>query len=99
MTSIQLHINPQVKNLIQSMGGQMPDWDGAVILEADSHETLIQVKSLSAFPKSNEKFLIFSFQFGKDRGYEMTIRPDEEKFLDRERTVLIPMDLATVISK
>ncbi|KAK7437272.1 hypothetical protein VKT23_018717 [Stygiomarasmius scandens] len=75
----QLHINPQMKALIQSMGGQMPDWDGAVIAEADSHETLMN--------------------FAKDKGYETTIKPDEEKFLDRQRVIMVPMDLATVISK
>ena len=32
-----------MKALIQSMGGRMPDWDGAVIAEADSHETLMNV--------------------------------------------------------
>ncbi|KAK7437273.1 hypothetical protein VKT23_018718 [Stygiomarasmius scandens] len=75
----QLHINQGMKALIQSMGGQMPDWDGAVIVEADSHETLMNL--------------------AKDKGYETTIKPDEERFLDRQRAIMVPMDLATVISK
>jgi hypothetical protein len=93
--NLQLLVNDETNDLLKSMGALTTEWDGLAIMEGKSFSEVLGVRVCSLDVESS----LMRFQILSSDEHEKYIVPDEEKFLDRNATQVMPVNFAEIINR
>lgn len=92
----QMHINAQTNDILTWMGRETTEWDGVALFEAENFGDIFAVRRLN---NSSSHHNSTSAQIFQSEQMRIAGVADEEEFMDRSRTQLIPLNFIPFIDK